>query len=103
MADVDHDPAEPNVPNLKFPDLYRRLILATLDDPPSCQADPSLWNSADFHDRVFAARICQRCPHVELCADHAIANDEPTGVWGATTAAERRAQRRTSNDDKPTG
>jgi WhiB family redox-sensing transcriptional regulator len=36
-----------------------------------------------------AKRICQQCPVLEQCRDHALRTPEPHGIWGAMTAQER--------------
>ena len=36
-----------------------------------------------------AKRICRGCPVVAQCREHAVAIQEPFGVWGAMTALER--------------
>jgi WhiB family transcriptional regulator, redox-sensing transcriptional regulator len=45
-----------------------------------------------------AKEICARCPVLEPCRRHALAAEEPYGVWGGLTEAERddmvRRQRR---------
>ncbi len=37
-----------------------------------------------------AKRICARCPVQRSCLDHALRAEEPYGVWGGLTEAERR-------------
>lgn len=37
-----------------------------------------------------AKRICARCPVIAQCLDHALATDEPHGIWGGMSARERR-------------
>jgi len=41
-----------------------------------------------------AKAVCLRCPVREACLEYALATDQPFGVWGGTTEAERRAIRR---------
>lgn len=41
-----------------------------------------------------AKAVCLRCPVREACLEYALATDQPFGVWGATTEAERRSIRR---------
>lgn len=36
-----------------------------------------------------AVTICQGCPVRQQCLEWAVANQEPIGVWGGLTAAER--------------
>ncbi|TQC47758.1 WhiB family transcriptional regulator [Rhodococcus sp. WS4] len=37
-----------------------------------------------------ARRICQPCPVLAQCRDHALAVGEPFGVWGGMTEGDRR-------------
>ncbi|MDJ0396455.1 WhiB family transcriptional regulator [Rhodococcus sp. G-MC3] len=43
--------------------------------------EPSAMNAAK--------QFCRECPVVQRCRDHAIAANEPHGVWGALTPRER--------------
>ncbi|MEJ3654020.1 WhiB family transcriptional regulator [Actinomycetes bacterium KLBMP 9759] len=36
-----------------------------------------------------AKSVCSRCPVIEPCRRHALAVEEPFGVWGGLTVAER--------------
>ncbi|MBI3215667.1 MAG: WhiB family transcriptional regulator [Mycobacterium sp.] len=36
-----------------------------------------------------AKRICQGCPVLANCREHALSTPEKYGIWGATTARER--------------
>jgi len=38
-----------------------------------------------------AKTICQTCPVINECRDHALAVEEPYGVWGGMGEDERRA------------
>lgn len=38
-----------------------------------------------------AKRVCARCPVIEACRRYALAVQEPYGVWGGLTVAERAA------------
>jgi WhiB family transcriptional regulator, redox-sensing transcriptional regulator len=38
-----------------------------------------------------AKTICRRCPLTDRCLAWALDTDQPDGIWGATTPAERRA------------
>jgi WhiB family redox-sensing transcriptional regulator len=40
-----------------------------------------------------ARSLCARCPVCEPCLAYALADDLMVGVWGGTTAQERRAMR----------
>ena len=55
-----------------------------------CRLDPDSWYSDDAGDRNAAVRACRNCPLQQACAEYALDNREPWGVWGATTPADRR-------------
>jgi WhiB family redox-sensing transcriptional regulator len=38
-----------------------------------------------------AKAICMSCPVIQACRDHALTVQEPYGVWGGLTVAERAA------------
>ena len=38
-----------------------------------------------------AKKICRSCPVIVACRTHAMRVDEPYGVWGGLSTAERRA------------
>jgi len=40
-----------------------------------------------------AKAVCSRCPVTEPCLSYAMADMDLTGVWGGTTAQQRRAMR----------
>ncbi|MER5839161.1 MULTISPECIES: WhiB family transcriptional regulator [Streptomyces] len=69
-------------------------------DQASCAGeDPEIFfplsDSASPGDEAFLARtICRRCPVLLVCRSWAIDHGEDDGIWGATTAAQRRAIRR---------
>ncbi|MFG3660914.1 WhiB family transcriptional regulator [Streptomyces sp. NPDC047706] len=42
---------------------------------------------------ALAKTVCRRCPVIRECLSWALAADPPDGVWGGTTADERRAMR----------
>ncbi|KOV89398.1 MULTISPECIES: WhiB family transcriptional regulator [unclassified Streptomyces] len=41
-----------------------------------------------------ARAVCRRCPVLVACRDWAVRHGEADGVWGGTTASQRRAIRR---------
>jgi WhiB family transcriptional regulator, redox-sensing transcriptional regulator len=41
--------------------------------------------------------ICQRCPVIDRCRDHAVRFAEPYGVWGGMSARDRDATSRVSD------
>lgn len=48
-----------------------------------------------------AKKICRTCPVIIECRDHALANDEPHGIWGGMTYSERRAVSRAKKLGRP--
>lgn len=42
-----------------------------------------------FTEKRLAMEICSRCPVKKLCADYALTNREPYGIWGGTTPTDR--------------
>ncbi|GGW16100.1 hypothetical protein GCM10018980_17250 [Streptomyces capoamus] len=58
--------------------------------------DPELFFPVTETDAATArARaVCRRCPVLRPCRDWAVRHGETDGVWGATTASQRRAIRR---------
>ena len=53
------------------------------------QTDPDLFFPEDKSSRAPKA-ICARCPVRVTCLDYALERNESQGIWGGTTAAERR-------------
>ena len=66
---------------------------------PSCHGmdfdvfyPPEGLRGRELHRHVAnAKRICRCCPLLVACRTYAVAAQEPFGVWGGTTPAERRA------------
>jgi hypothetical protein len=59
-----------------------------------CARDPELFQpdgyGAAFDTQIAKAKaICASCPAVAECADWAIVNAEPYGIWGTTTPPDR--------------
>ena len=44
-----------------------------------------------------AKAICNSCPVIELCREHALRSAEPYGVWGGMSEDERRTLKRRRN------
>ncbi|WP_080737185.1 WhiB family transcriptional regulator [Rhodococcoides fascians] len=44
-------------------------------------------------DLAAARRICNACPVMQKCLDHAVASNESFGVWGGLTPEERASHR----------
>lgn len=59
------------------------------------QADPEAWFALGVV-QAQAKRLCQGCPVIEECLEYALTANEPWGVWGGTTARERKGMRRAS-------
>ncbi|MGD1219978.1 WhiB family transcriptional regulator [Streptomyces krungchingensis] len=55
-----------------------------------CRVDPEPFFSDNAREREAAVRACQSCPIRVQCAEYAVENREPAGVWGGTTTANRR-------------
>ncbi|GHD43003.1 WhiB family transcriptional regulator [Streptomyces galbus] len=49
-------------------------------------------------DARAAMAVCRRCPVLLDCRSWAVEHGEDDGIWGATTAAQRRALRRAGGD-----
>lgn len=67
-------------------------LTATTPNLP-CRTDPTPWYSDNAADRAYATRQCHACPLLLACAQYAIDEREPHGVWGGTTAADRKGFR----------
>jgi hypothetical protein len=52
-------------------------------------------------DEIDAKLICDFCPVKVLCAEYAILANEPFGIWGATSAADRRLISSFAKSNKP--
>ena len=70
----------------------------TLPNPPACENFPDAYfperaeRNGDHYIRL-AVDTCRRCPVVAQCAAYAI-KWEAEGIWGATTANDRKRIRR---------
>lgn len=62
-------------PDAWFPDMYE---------------NPRGWD----HERQLAIKLCNACPIRDLCAKYAIEANEPYGIWGGTSPADRKLIRR---------
>lgn len=49
-------------------------------------------------EATLARAICRRCPVIVVCRTWALDHGEDDGIWGATTAAQRRAIRRARSE-----
>lgn len=68
---------------------HRLLVLAVDDYDLPCRADPDRWQSTDPEQQEAAAWGCLRCPLLLPCGRYATTWQEPDGVWGGTTPADR--------------
>jgi hypothetical protein len=66
-------------------------LTATTPGLPCRTNDPELWHSRSHTDRARAIALCQECPVRVACAQYALDHRDVRGVWGGTTAAERRS------------
>lgn len=68
-------------------------LTATTPHLPCRTTDPELFFSKSSTERKYAKGLCAQCPIRTACAQHALDNPELRGVWGGTTAADRRGFR----------
>jgi len=72
-------------------------------EDPETFFSPEAERGPRRRDRESAAKaLCERCPVIRECRDHALAVQEPYGVWGGLTIHERAeiiAQRRSRVED----
>lgn len=62
-----------------------------MDGAPCTQADPEAWFPESGADTTrHAMRVCAGCPVRSECLEYALENDLTVGIWGGTSAAERR-------------
>lgn len=59
------------------------------------------WTSEHAAELEAAAHRCGTCPLISQCREYSTAADEPEGVWGGLTAADRRAAKRTKLKETP--
>jgi hypothetical protein len=57
---------------------------------PCRTTDPEIFFSKSSKEREHAKALCTSCPIRTACAQYALDNPELRGVWGGTTAADRR-------------
>ena len=82
----------------KISRLERELTIAIrLVGGTECADKPDLFDddqtTLDYQTRKVAIKaaqeICFDCPVQMLCREYAVAANEPTGIWGGLTTAER--------------
>ncbi|MFI1734021.1 WhiB family transcriptional regulator [Streptomyces acidicola] len=66
-------------------------LTATTPGLPCRTTDPEIFFSKSSTEREHAKGLCQECPIRTACAQYALDNPELKGVWGGTTAADRRS------------
>ncbi len=69
------------------------------DQALCAEADPDAWFPDKGENAALARRICAVCPVRLPCLEHALAGADTwhgiaSGIWGGTTAQERRELRR---------
>jgi len=63
-------------------------------DRGSCsQTDPEAFFPEVGQSSAAAKKVCSRCEVFTECLSHAVADAALTGIWGGTTARERRLLR----------
>jgi transcription factor WhiB len=69
--------------------LTRALVVS---GPPPCETGnrDDWWQRGCTERTAVAVAACQTCPVQWECGAYALAADEPHGVWGGLTGAERR-------------
>lgn len=72
------------------------LVPSWVADGLCGQTDPEVFHpgKGEWTTTRVAKAVCARCPVLTRCRDHALANPELEGVWGATTRLERQRIRR---------
>ncbi|MGW6007822.1 WhiB family transcriptional regulator [Streptomyces sp. NPDC055210] len=83
---IDHSPAAPSE--------WCRRAACVGEDPEIFF--PLADTLAPGAEARAALTVCRRCPVLLACRSWAIDRGEDAGIWGATTAAQRRAVRRTT-------
>ena len=74
---------------LKFFKLWEAIDNADVV-PPCQETDPDLWfRDGDKQTYRIARTFCNRCPVRVQCLDYAVSNQEPGGMWGGKSPAER--------------
>lgn len=54
------------------------------------ETDPEAFYPETGDHGHAALEICRRCPVRDACLTYALENDERFGIWGGTTALQRR-------------
>jgi WhiB family redox-sensing transcriptional regulator len=72
---------------------FTALMNATIQATLPCNSGQEWW-SEDQRLMARAAALCGACSLLVPCRAYALAANEPTGVWGGLTPAQRRQFRR---------
>jgi Transcription factor WhiB len=76
-------------------DLTRALVeLTDHHEVPPCAHNPDAWTSNGASRRAAAARACQSCPVLELCASYADEIHARSGVYGGVDRTPRQRDHR---------
>ena len=62
-------------------------------DAAACRgASPAMFHPerGDWRAETLARQVCASCPVTQQCLEHALTNQETLGMWGGTSARERR-------------
>ncbi|RJT82207.1 WhiB family transcriptional regulator [Arthrobacter cheniae] len=78
---------------------FRQLINARGTTTLPCTGGTE-WTSDDSRLQRRAASLCMACGARAACLSYALAADERHGVWGGTTAAERKSRRRKTREPR---
>lgn len=77
-----------------FTTRYLKFLRLVNEHEPECQQFPDVFHNEDWPQPYEAAKTakayCHRCPIQLDCGLYAIEANEPYGVWGGMTAAERK-------------
>jgi WhiB family redox-sensing transcriptional regulator len=77
------------------PEHWGKHAVCRDDDVPNAVFFPEDFSGAEaVAVATEAKRYCRRCSVLEDCLREALTRGEPVGVWGGTTAPERRAAMR---------
>ena len=96
MVDVDLRALIESKPFAELPDVRDLLVRPSWHAQAACRGR----SDVDFYPTVGqpldpARAVCSACPVIEECRDFALAHDEGHGVWGGTSARDRRLYKQT--------
>jgi WhiB family transcriptional regulator, redox-sensing transcriptional regulator len=64
--------------------------VSALPDRACADADPEIFFPIRENDAWEALAYCDICPHRQPCLEWALESEQQHGIWGGTTAEERR-------------